>query len=293
MVLAGADEGQPRSLTEMADAAYSSPFHFSRLLSRNVGEPPVAMRRRVLLERASWQLRQGSSVTDAAWAAGYESVEGFTRAFARAFGHPPSTPAAGHWLPAPNGIHYHPPMSLWVHSTEHAMNPLTEQLVSHDLDDTRDLLEVAKGLSDAEFRAARRPGAVTSWEGPEESIAAVLEHHIWNKEVWLAAIAGHDLPARDENADAVGLLARHDAVAPGWLAAVRDIDGRGAWDDRLIDALCDPPESFVLSSVIAHVLTYAAHRRQLVRQLLRAAGQDVDDGDPILWLRAVRGEPTD
>jgi AraC-like DNA-binding protein len=293
VVLAGVDDGQPRSLTEMADAAYSSPFHFSRLLSRNVGEPPVALRRRVLLERASWQLRQGSSVTDAAWAAGYESVEGFTRAFARAFGHPPSTPAAGHWLPAPNGIHYHPPMSLWVHSTESAMNPLTEQLVSHDLDDTRDLLELAKGLSDAEFRASRRPGPVTSWEGPEESIAAVLEHHIWNKEVWLAAIAGHDLPARDEDADAVGLLARHDAVAPSWLAAVRDIDSRGAWDDRLIDALCDPPESFVLSSVIAHVLTYAAHRRQLARQLLRAAGQEVDDGDPILWLRAVRGEPTD
>ena len=54
------------------------------------------------------------------FAAGYESVEGFSRAFARAFGHPPSAPqgrAARHWLPAPNGIHFHPPISLWV---EHA-----------------------------------------------------------------------------------------------------------------------------------------------------------------------------
>ncbi|ADP84964.1 helix-turn-helix domain-containing protein [Pseudofrankia inefficax] len=294
VVLAGADDGEPRSLTEMAGAAYSSPFHFSRLLSRGTGEPPVAMRRRVLLERASWQLRQGSSVTDAAWAAGYESVEGFARAFTRAFGHPPSTPTSGHWLPAPNGIHYHPPMSLWVHSTEPAMNPLTEQLVSHDLDDTRDLLELAKGLTDAAFRAIRRPGAtVTSWEGLEESIAAVLEHHIWTKEVWLAAIEGLDLPDRNEDDDAAGLLARHDATAPRWLAAVRDIDRRGAWDDRLIDALCDPPESFVLSSVVAHVLTFAAHRRQLTRELLRAAGQQVDDGDPIIWLRTARGEPTD
>ncbi|WP_007512148.1 MULTISPECIES: helix-turn-helix domain-containing protein [Pseudofrankia] len=290
-VLAGADEGVPRSLDEMAGEAYSSPFHFSRLLSRNAGEPPVAMRRRVMLERAAWQLRQGSTVTDAAWAAGYESVDGFTRAFTRAFGHPPSLPAGSHWLPAPNGIHYHPPMSLWVHSTENTMSPLTEQLVSHDLDDTRDLLEIAKGLPEAELRAERLPfPTVTSWEGPERSIAAVLEHHIWTKEVWLAAIEGLDLPPRDENDGVARLLERHDATAGRWLAVVRDIEARGAWNDRLIDALCDPPESFVLSSVVAHIVTYAAHRRQLVRHLLRAAGREVDDGDPIMWLRAVRGE---
>ena len=34
-----------------------------------------------------------------------------------AYGHPPSAArraAARHWLPAPNGIHFHPPTSLWV-----------------------------------------------------------------------------------------------------------------------------------------------------------------------------------
>ena len=105
----------------MAGGAFASPFHFSRQLRRGAGEPPVAMRRRVMLERAAWQLRRGSRVTDAAFAAGYESVEGFARAFARAFGHPPSETTgrpASHWLPAPNGIHFHPPTSLWVHPTE-------------------------------------------------------------------------------------------------------------------------------------------------------------------------------
>ena len=55
---------------------------------------------------------------------------------------------------------------------------------------------------------------------------------------------------------------------------VRDIDRRGAWDDRVVDALCDPPESFVLGSVVAHVLTFSAHRRQLARLMLRDAGVD-------------------
>lgn len=294
-VLVGIDDPASearRGLDEMAEDAFSSPYHFSRLLSRNAGEPPVAMRRRVLLERAAWQLAQGMSVTDAAWAAGYESVEGFSRAFTRAFGRSPSSPTAGsHWLPAPNGIHFHPPTSLWVRAEEQPMNPLAEQMVTHDLDDTRALLEIAKGLTAAEFGAARQPGTtVLSWDGPEESIADVLEHLVFSKEVWLAAIQGLDFPSPGDAPDATHLLERHDAVAPRWLETVRDVDRRGAWNDLLIDALCDPPESFVMSSVIAHVLTYAAHRRQLVRRMLAAAGRQVDEGDPIMWLRAQRGE---
>jgi AraC family transcriptional regulator len=296
-VLDGTDApagGMRRPLDQMAMRACSSPHHFSRLLSRATGEPPVAMRRRVLLERAAWQLTQGTSVTDAAFAAGYESVEGFSRAFTRAFGRSASSPAGdGHWLPAPNGIHFHPPAALWVRAEEQPMNPLSEQLVAHDLDDTRTLLELAKGLEDEVFRAVLQPGTtVLSWDGPEESIAAVLDHLVVTKEVWLAAIDGLDLPPREHDPDAVSLLGRHDAVAPRWLAAVRDIDRRGAWNDRLIDALCDPPESFVMSSVIAHVLTYAAHRRQLVRRMLTSAGHQVDDGDPIMWLRARHGHTT-
>jgi AraC family transcriptional regulator len=280
-----------RSLGAMAGDAFVSPYHFSRLLSRGAGEAPVAMRRRVMLERAAWRLRQDGSVTDAAWEAGYESVEGFSRAFSRAFGHPPSRPAGTHWLPAPNGIHFHPPMSLWVHSEEQTMNPLTEQLVRHDLDDTRHLVEQAKGLPDDAFREPRIPGTtVLSWDGPEESVQAVLEHLVFTKEVWLASFEGADFPPRDEHADAAALLERHDAAAPRWLATVRDIDRRGAWDDRLVDALCEPPESFVVSSVVAHVLEFSAHRRQLVRRMLRAAGHEIDDGDPISWLRQQRGE---
>ncbi len=280
-----------RSLDEMAQDAYASPFHLTRTLSRDAGEAPVAMRRRVMLERAAWRLRRGASVTDAAWEAGYESVEGFSRAFARAFGHPPSQLAgdAEPWLPAPNGIHFHPPTSLWVRSTEHAMNPLTEQLVRHDLDDTRHLLELAKGLDDDVLRRPWVPGlTVLSWDGPEDSALAVLDRLVRTLEIWLASIQGQDLPPDREADDVAELLERHESAAARWLAVVRDLDRRGAWDDRLVDALCDPPESFVLSSVVAHVLTYSAHRRQLVRHVLRSAGVEVDHGDPIEWLRARR-----
>ena len=54
----GARRGAPQTLDDMAGGAFSSPYHFSRQLSRSAGEPPVAMRRRVMLERAAWQIRQ-------------------------------------------------------------------------------------------------------------------------------------------------------------------------------------------------------------------------------------------
>jgi AraC family transcriptional regulator len=47
-----------------------------------------------------------------------------------------------------------------------------------------------------------------------------------------------------------------------------------------------------MSSVVAHVLTFSAHRRQLARHMLRAAGHQVGAGDPIMWLRRHRNEET-
>jgi AraC-like DNA-binding protein len=286
-----------RTLDEMAQDAYSSPYHFSRQLARKAGEPPVTMRRRVLLERAAWELGGGASVTEVAFAAGYESVEGFARAFARAYGHPPSATtdrSTNHWLPAPNGIHFHPPASLWVDSGEASSArsgsvPVTDVLVHHDVEDVRHLLEVAKGLSEEDYRQVRLKGsAPLGWDGPDESIAQVMRHLVLSKEVWLAAIHGHELPDL-EVAGAVTLADRHDEVARRWLATVRDIDRRGAWDDRIIDALCEPPESFLVGGVIAHVLTFSAHRRQLARWMLREAGVMQDSGDPLDWLRHRSG----
>ncbi|MGC0143254.1 helix-turn-helix domain-containing protein [Pseudactinotalea sp. Z1732] len=287
-----------RTLAEMAEGAFLSPFHFSRELARGTGEPPVQMRRRVLLERAAWQLGGGASVTQVALAAGYESVDGFGRAFSKAFGSPPSTVtdrSSSHWLPSPNGIHFHPPTSLWLGEGEAASarsgsGEVIEMMAHHDIDDVRHLLEAVEGLSEEEYRRVRLPGnAPLEWDGPDESVAQAMSHLVATKEVWLAAIAGYEFPEVLGDDDAVTLAGRHEALAGRWLATIRNIDRRGAWADRLIDALCRPPQSFVIGSVIAHVLTFSAHRRQLVRMMLRETGASTDGGDPIDWLHRRSG----
>jgi AraC-like DNA-binding protein len=296
-----------RTLAAMAGGAYSSPFHFSRRLARDTGEPPVEMRRRVSLERAAWRLAHGVAVTDAAFEAGYGSVEGFARAFNRAYGYPPSAVPAGptvgsaHWLPAPNGIHFHAPDGLWIEGPAQASaGEVTVLLVHHDVHDVRTLVELAKGLDPDEYVRERVPGlTLLQWAGPEGSISALLNRSVGTYEMWLASVEGADHPGRlSDHADPAELVARLDAVVPRWLAFVGDVERRRAWGDRLVDALCDPPESFVLGSVLAHVLSYSAQRRGLARALLRQAGVAVGeparpgappdparDGDPIEWLR--------
>src|SRR4051812_49683275 len=74
----------------LAARAMLSPFHFNRLVRAGIGEPPAALRRRLLLARAAWQLRRGASVTQASLEAAHHSAEPVSRAFTRA---PDSAPS--------------------------------------------------------------------------------------------------------------------------------------------------------------------------------------------------------
>ena len=55
-----------------------------------------------------------------------------------------------------------------------------------------------------------------------------------------------------------------------------------------MDALCTPPVSFTFGSVIAHILSAAAVRRQAIAGALRELGvKDAETRDPIEWERLV------
>jgi AraC family transcriptional regulator len=280
----------------LAERAHFSRDHLDRLLAAATGESPVAMRRRLLLERAAWQLRTGAvPAGEAAPAADYGSPAAFSRAFARAYGVPPSEFAGSDRpveLDAPNGIHFHPPAGLLIPGARRPPAPgdLTERMVSHHADRVRELLEAAAALPGSELDREMRPGLVIVWfEGQEPSARLMAERLVYTLEVWVAAIAGEELPDVGAGGD---LLRRHERASREFARLARRIRDRGAWDDAFVDALCEPPQAFTYGGVISHVLAYGAVRREALAGVLRELGAEVpSSGDPIEWEATRTAQP--
>jgi AraC family transcriptional regulator len=271
----------------LAERAHFSRDHLDRLLAAATGESPVALRRRLLLERAAWQLRAGAATpSEAAAAAGYGSLAAFSRAFARAYDTPPSEfvrAARPVELDGGNGIHFHPPASLLIPGAREPTpsRDLTDRMVVHHLVRVRELLQVAQTLPREALERPLRPGFVAVWfEGEEPSAALMAERLVFTLEVWVAAIAGRPVPAPGSD----DLLTRFDNAARAFAALTRRIRDRRAWDDAFIDALCEPPESFSFGGVVSHVLSYGAVRREALAAVLTELGATVPStGDPIEW----------
>jgi hypothetical protein len=281
-------DGDNSDVADMARSSFVSEFHFSRQVRRLTGEPPAALRRRVMLERAAWRLQRGEGVAAVAADEGWSSAEVFSRAFRRSYGVPPSQAAdVDFWLTAPNGLHFHPPESLWLRSEDTATAPDVSQLmVAHDIADTGYLIDKATALTEEQWTERLSPGQVVlEWDGEEESVGAVLGAIVWTKQVWLASIEGRDQPTRPATRSAIELAEDHRGVGARWSAMIADHTQQGRLGDTVIDALCDPPESFQLYGIVAHVLTYAAHRRELVRAMLARLGVPTGLGDPLDWMR--------
>lgn len=277
----------------LAEQANYSRFHFQRLFREQTGETPGDCRRRLLLERAGYQLRHTSlSVTEIAFETLYDSLEGFSRAFRRAYGISPShyrRLAPLHWfLPAPNDIHYDPVVGAAVRSsqprTEGGSMHLTDRLIEHDLWLTRRLLEKAVSLPDAQLDVPLpKPEQPVPFDAVEQSLRDVLERLIYTKEIWVAAVLGRKL-AEHQDTSAAGLLQRMDASFGEFRALVQRVQADNLWDTEFVDLICEPPERFTYGGMIAHVLTFAAYRRTVALQALARLGvTDLGYGDPIEW----------
>jgi AraC-like DNA-binding protein len=279
VVLASLDE--PADGPSLARAVHFSRDHLDRLLAAATGESPVALRRRLLLERAAWQLRIGSaSAAEAATAAGYGSSAAFSRAFARAFGAPPSAYDGDLELPAPNGIHFHPPAGLRLPGARAASPDLTERMVRHHLDRVRELLAAAATVDPEALARDVRPGFVAVWfEGEEASAALMCERLVFTLEVWAAAMAGEPVPEGGGE-----WSARFERAALRFERLAKRIRDDRAYDDAFVDALCEPPQSFTYGGVLSHVLGYGAIRREALASVLVELGAEVPSyGDPIVW----------
>jgi AraC-like DNA-binding protein len=280
-VLHSLDEGG--GTANLARRAYQSRTQLFRLFRALVEETPGAMRRRLLLERAAWQLAHTErSVTQIALDADYGSLEAFTRAFRRAFRVPPSLyrrmGTRYTHLPSPNGFHYGAAGSRSKGAME---MDLFDLFAGNDSWHTQRLFEYAGGLTDEQLdRPLSGIIGVVPWEKPERNLRELLNRMVTTREIWTAGLTGGELPAIDghppEAVTPMAMLARFkeaDAKFQSILAGVRD---RGGWEDTFVDALCEPPETFTFGGIFGHVITFNIYRRLTAIDCLRRLGVNVE-----------------
>ena len=249
----------------------------------------MAMRRRLLLERAAWQLsRTQLSVTDISLSANYGSLEAFTRAFRKAFQVSPSLyrrlGLTYTHLHATNGIHHC--SSKDTKGADRSMD-LFDIFAGQESWHTRRLLELAKTLNDEQLdRPLKNQMKIFPWDGPDQSLRQILDRMVQTKEVWAAALTGGSMPLLDnsppEDRTASAMLARMEKADAAFHSVLTDVRNRSAWEDTFVDALCEPPETFTFGGMFADVITFNAHRRMLAIDALQRLGAKVEGwGSPI------------
>src|SRR5215471_7506270 len=275
---------QERDASGLARHAYRSRTQFYRVFRAMIEETPVAMRRRLLLERAAWQLsRTQLPVTEISLNAGYGSLEAFTRAFRKAFGVSPSLyrrmGATYTHLHTANGIHHH----SGKHDTKGVgrFMDLFDIFSGQESWHTRRLLELANTLSDEQLdRPLANQIKVFPWDGPDQSLRQLLDRMVQTKEAWAAALTGGSVPLFDnappEDRTPSAMLARMEKADAAFHSVLTDVRNRGAWEDTFVDALCEPPETFTFGGMFAHVIIFNAYRRMLAIDTLRRLGVKVE-----------------
>jgi uncharacterized damage-inducible protein DinB len=258
-----------------------------------VEETPAAMRRRLLLERAAYELSHSElSVTDVALNANYGSLEAFTRAFRKAFRISPSLYRRmrdPHFhLPASNRIHFFAPGSA---AKGGADMDLFDRFAGNDSWHTRRLLEYASTLSDEKLDQ-QLPAVVEMlpWRESNRTLRQLLENIVFTKEVWTAALSGGttDMNPPKSQRSPQAMLQRLEKTDVELHRILSDVRNRAAWDDTFVDALCEPAETFTFGGVFAHIMTFNAHRRLMALHALRQLGVETEGfGDPMEYEESV------
>ena len=287
---------QKQDAQGLARHAYRSRTQLYRVFRTMIEETPVAMRRRLLLERAAWQLsRTQHSVTDIGLDADYGSLEAFTRAFRKAFGVSPSLyrrmGATHTHLHAANGIHHH----SGQRDTKGAgrFMDLFDIFTGQESWHTRRLLDWAKTLNDEQLdRPLHNQIHIFPWDGPDQSLRQLLDRMVQTKEAWAAALTGGSAPLFDnaspEDRTPSAMLARLEQADRAFHGVLTDVCNRNAWEDTFVDALCEPPETFTFGGMFAHVITFNAYRRMVAIDVLRNLGVKVEGvGCPMEYLESL------
>ena len=161
---------------------------------------------------------------------------------------------------------------------------LVIRMVEHHVWLVGELIASAESLDDEQLDAP----IDLPFEGIDDdpTVRSLLSRLVGQMDMWNNVIAGRAYDWSVEDGESIAsMLARFKEAGPGFLDEVHRVVEQARLDETFIDAHREPVEVFTYGGLIAHVLTFAAHRRLLVLGALASAGiTALGYGDPRKWV---------
>ncbi|MEO7717529.1 MAG: helix-turn-helix transcriptional regulator [Capsulimonas sp.] len=267
----------------LAEEACVSRYHFQRVFRQVMGETPGDLQRRLRLERAAHDLRHTlSPVSTIAFDAGYVSLEGFSRAFRRAYGNSPSQFRKQHG----GAVNLHG--ASFVHYDAHIAHASATWRIfdgSCGPNAGQRLPSKARAAGIGSHPDRRSAGCnvfcqiqQVPWAAPDKNLREMLNRMIdmgwWVERVFNSI----DWPyTREEPGGAQAptvaeMIARLDRFYTTYASFVEHVKTNNLWEATWVDSDCEPEETFTYTSLIEAGLERGIFRRWIARQQLTQIG---------------------
>jgi uncharacterized damage-inducible protein DinB len=148
-----------------------------------------------------------------------------------------------------------------------------DRLLDHDRWATAQLLDLSRGLRDADLDREFDVGLRT--------LRATLEHMTFYVAYWTAYMAGEPVAEPRNDCTLAALVDRHERTYPDFAALARRLRDEGRLDETFAD---HDGARVSCGATILHVVLHNAQHRSEARHVLERLGlPDVADADPQEW----------
>ena len=156
---------------------------------------------------------------------------------------------------------------------------LLDRLLEHDHWATAQLLDLSRGLTDAQLDQELDIG--------HRTVRASLEHIIFYVAFWTALMAEQPIPEPRDDRSLAALIDRHERSYAAFAALARRVRDEQRLDDTFVDHF---GERMTFGGAIVHVVLHnAEHRTEALHILTRLGVPDVPEVDHGLWDHVMRG----
>jgi uncharacterized damage-inducible protein DinB len=156
---------------------------------------------------------------------------------------------------------------------------LLDRLLEHDRWATDQLLDLSRGLTDAQLDQELDIG--------HRTVRATFEHMIFNVAFWTGLMVGQPVDAQGDDRSVAALIDRHERSYAAFATLARRVRDEQRLDDTFVDHF-DTHMTF--GGAILHVVLHnAEHRGEALHILERLGVPDLPEVDHGLWDFARRG----